>query len=264
MLYKGLWLGEKSSKFMADAHSYIDVAINQVILGRYAKETNTLGILMEIGINFIPYAGPVLGAVADLRDSIHLAQHWEGTTTDKVQAGLLTVGYIPLVGDILKYVGKTKSSQKALKYLSNIDMKKITKELSKAVSDLSKGIKNTATKKVDEFVKMGKNFLDSTKNTVNKTSKNIKNNINKASDNINEVLKGLKINLENVIKQIENIEIPRLTPKPMLAGEVGILDDGNKTVGEVFENIKTIFSKTNDNVGNGVRIGGEVEPVSNL
>lgn len=50
----------------------------------------------------------------------------------------------------------------------------------------------------------------------------------------------------------------------MLAGEVGILDDGNKTVGEVFENIKTIFSKTNDNVGNGVRIGGELEPVSNL
>ena len=59
--------------------------------------------------------------------------------------------------------------------------------------------------------------------------------------------------------KIENIEILRLTPKPMLAGEVGILDDGNKTVGEVFENIKT-----NDNVGNGVRIGGEVEPVSNL
>ena len=51
-----------------------------------------------------------------------------------------------------------KSSQKALKYLSNIDMKKITKELSKAVSDLSKGIRTTATKKVDEFVKMGKIF----------------------------------------------------------------------------------------------------------
>ena len=47
----------------------------------------------------------------------------------------------------------------------------------------------------------------------------------------------------------------------MLAGEVGLLDDGNKTVGEVFENIKTIFSKTNDNVGSGVRIGGEVEQI---
>ena len=81
---------------------YIKDALGQAAFGDFTDDSNLLGILLSVGIGFIPY----VGQAADLRDLI--ADIWnlidDGPETKEwVALGFTLVGIIPGIGDFCKH-----------------------------------------------------------------------------------------------------------------------------------------------------------------
>lgn len=81
---------------------YIKDALGQAVLGDFTDDSNLLGILLSVGIGFVPY----VGQAADVRDLI--ADIWnlidDGPETKEwVALGFTLVGFIPGIGDFCKH-----------------------------------------------------------------------------------------------------------------------------------------------------------------
>ena len=81
---------------------YIKDALGQAVLGDFTDDSNFLGLVLSVGIGFVPY----LGQLADARDLI--ADIWnlidDGPETKEwVALGFTLVGIIPGIGDFCKH-----------------------------------------------------------------------------------------------------------------------------------------------------------------
>ncbi len=81
----------------------MDKSLNHMIKGSYAgDETTLLGTLGEILV------GCVLGVgqVADIREVVYDIQNWELKWSNAGDLVLDAIGFIPLIGDVIKGVKK--------------------------------------------------------------------------------------------------------------------------------------------------------------
>lgn len=131
--------------------NYILDALWQAFAGDATDTSNLLGILLSVGIGFIPY----VGQAADLRDVIAniVKLCTDGATADEwIGLGFAVVGFIPGLGDFLKNGDEVASGvSKLLKNADNVD----------EIADAVKGAMKKGSDVYKEFAEKVEKALDS-------------------------------------------------------------------------------------------------------
>ncbi|MDE6434739.1 MAG: hypothetical protein K2L07_10995 [Lachnospiraceae bacterium] len=170
---------------------YILDALWQAFAGDATDTSNLLGILLSVGIGFIPY----VGQLADLRDVIAniVKLCTDGATSDEwIGLGFAVIGFIPGLGDFLKHGDEVASVvPKLLKNADNVD----------EIADAVKGTMKKGADVYKEFAKKVEKAIDS--DEVSKFYKNARDYITSRCEAITEKIADSTQFNENVDKAIK-------------------------------------------------------------
>lgn len=143
--------------------NYILDALWQAFAGDATDTSNALGILLSVGVGFIP----IVGQIADLRDLVADIVNLctDGAETEEwVALGFTLVGIIPGVGDFLKHGDEVASGiSKLLKNADNVnEIADAVKGVMKKGSDVYKKAADAVDKALDsdDLIKAYRNAKD--------------------------------------------------------------------------------------------------------